>query len=36
MAARNDYFPIPAIDYSFQLLCSGLEMKQPQFGFEQI
>jgi hypothetical protein len=36
MAARNDYFPVGAVDYSFQLLCAGLEMKQPQFGFEQI
>ena len=36
MAARNDYFPVGAIDYSFQLLCAGVEIKQPQFDFEQI
>ena len=36
MAARNDYTPYQAIDYSYGMLCSGWEPRQPQFFIEQI
>ena len=32
MAAKNEFNPFGPIDYSFQLLCAGIEIKQPQFA----
>ena len=34
MAAKNEFNPYGPIDYSFQLLCAGIEVKQPQFSIQ--
>jgi hypothetical protein len=36
MAARNDYTPYAPIDYSYGMLCAGVEARQPQFLIERI
>ena len=34
MSNKNEYNPYGPIDYSFQLLCAGIEIKQPQFSIK--
>lgn len=36
MAAINDYVPLTPVDYSFEMLCAGLQPRQPQFSIERL
>ena len=36
LAWINDFTPQASTDYSYHLLCAGIEIKQPQFDVEHI